>query len=185
LIKWYVRIIIVLKSQISSFNSFRSFIQSWYSVILNWYILTALQEGIDVIGTIQIILFFCHQCNNTITFSRAFLGLLQDRRNNPKKTKNYYSELGKRCYEIKKEDTIKRKLEQDKSDRPRETILNDLLLNYPAYSDATDVGGGSHPRFVPLLRSVCRMVSLPNQVPFGTHIWQNNRVLFGNFNPIK
>lgn len=149
---------------LSSINSFYSFIQSWYSVILNWYILTALQEGIDVIGTIEIILFFCHQCNNTMTFSRAFRSLLQDRRNNPKRTRNYYSELGKRCYEIKKEDTIKRKLEEDKSDRPRDTVLNELRLNYPAYSVAKDVGGGSHPRFVPSQCTVFNKVSVDAHV---------------------
>ena len=113
-----------------------------------------------MIGTIQILLFFCHQCNNTITFSRAFRDLLQERRDNPKKTKNYYSELGRRCYEIKKEEIITRNLEKDTSNRPKEIVLHDLRMNYPAYSDATDVGGGSHPRFVPSQTTVLSEVSV-------------------------
>lgn len=124
-------------------------------MILNWFVLHACHEGIDVIGSLQIILFFCHQCNNTLTFSRAFSQIISERErelnSNPKKVKkinDYYHLLGKTCYQIRKPEIVAKKVSKDKTGTPKEDVREQILRDYPSYEESTDVGNGLHPRFV-------------------------------------
>ena len=105
-----------------------------------------MEDGIDAIGAIQIILFFCHQCNSTVTFSRAFLGLLRDRRKQTgnKKATDLYTELAERCYLLNKQDYI----QKNKASKTSSSTDSEVPKEYKTFKEATDVGSGIHPRFV-------------------------------------
>ncbi len=130
-----------------------SILKSWYSAVLNWYILHACHEGIDVIGTIQIILFFCHQCNNTLTFSRAFSEIISERASlkksgsKLKRINNYYSLLGRKCYEIRKPEIKEKRIKKDTSGDCSGVVRQRITSEYKSYEQSTDVGSGIHPRF--------------------------------------
>ena len=106
-----------------------------------------------MIGTIQIILFFCHQCNNTLTFSRVFGKIISERAcllssgTKIKKIKNYYSLLGRKCYELRKPDLVEKEIKKDKSGDPPGVIRQRVISSYKPYHQSTDVGSGMHPRF--------------------------------------
>ena len=129
--------------------------QSWYSGIMNWYVLHAMQESIDVIGTIQIILFFGHQCNSTLYFSRAFSEIIEERTKYhkerghfPKRISDYYTELGRRCHSFRREEAFQKKFPKGfANSNERESAFKLFVTSYPSYEMAADVGCGNKNRF--------------------------------------
>ena len=65
-----------------------------------------------------------------------------------KRIKNYYTLLGRSCYDIRKPERVEKKIKEDKSDDSIEVKRQRILSNYKPYEDSTDVGSGRHPRFV-------------------------------------
>ena len=104
---------------------------------MHCFLLYTAKFGINQTETLQIILFFSHQGNSTITFTKAFLILLQ---RGSRKHKSLYRQLAEICLELRIEEDSNLKEEMKKSNKTIE--------------DLHDMCSGDRPRFQPSRNTV-------------------------------
>ncbi len=116
---------------------YSSYNKAWWSPIVHCFLLYVAKFEITVAECLEIIIFFSHQCNSTISFTKAFLVLLS---RGPKKRKSIYRQLADICLELR--------IEEDPTLKEKLASVNIEELH--------DLGCGDRPRFQP---SVNKMLS--------------------------